>query len=85
MSRSGRPGRYRLTSRIALGGVILGGISLAVGLVVVTPIANRSSSDDSPSSKAAILLIVSGLVAIVLSAVLYAGAALWRWGRGDVR
>ncbi len=75
--------RYRLTSRIAKGAAILGGVSLAVGLFVVAPIADRSSSDDSPSSIAAIVLIFLGLVTIVLSAALYVADALCRRGRGQ--
>jgi formate hydrogenlyase subunit 3/multisubunit Na+/H+ antiporter MnhD subunit len=74
--------RYHLTSRIAKGGAILGGVALAVGLFVVAPIADRSSSDDSPSSIAAIMLIFLGSVTIVLSAALYVADALWRRGRG---
>ena len=64
-----------------MGGVILGGVSVAVGVLVVAPIADRSASDDSPSSKAAIVLVFLGLVLIVLSAALYSGAALLRWHR----
>jgi hypothetical protein len=84
MSPSGKQrGNRHPASRIALGGAILGGISVAVGVLIMAPIANHSASDDSPSSQATILLVFFGLVIVILSAALYAGAALWRWRRGQ--
>lgn len=79
MSSSGKPRRFPFTSRIAVVGAILGIISVAVGVIIVSPIANRSASDDSPSSQAVILLVFLGLVAIALSAVVLVGGIAWRW------
>jgi hypothetical protein len=81
MSSSGKLRRFPLTSRIAVSGAILGIISVAVGVIIVGPIANRSASDDSPSSQAVILLVLFGLVAIALSAVLLVGGTAWRRAR----
>jgi uncharacterized membrane protein YfcA len=81
MNTSGRRRQHRLTPRIAVGGAILGCTSTAVGLFILIPIINRSSSDDSPIVTATILLVFLGLAAIVLSVALYVGDALWRWSR----
>jgi hypothetical protein len=78
-SRSAR--WHRLASRAAVAGMILGIASLAVGLFIMTPIANRSSSDDSPSSVAAIVLVFYGLAVAMASAGLWAGEALRWWAR----
>jgi hypothetical protein len=78
MSSSGKPRRFPITSRIAVAGAILGIASVAVGVIIVTPIANRSASDDSLSSQAVIFLVLLGLVAISLSAVVLAGGTVWR-------
>jgi hypothetical protein len=77
MSATRSAGWPRLVSRASVAGLILGGASMAVGLFIVTPIANRSSSDDSPSSIAAIALVSTGLAVTVASAGLWAGGALW--------
>jgi hypothetical protein len=62
----------------AAAGLILGIASLAVGLFIMVPLANHSSSDDSPASVAAITLIFCGLVAAAASMALWAGEALRR-------
>jgi hypothetical protein len=77
MSTSRERGWSHLAARAALAGLILGATSLAVGMFVMEPISNRSSADDSPSSVAAIDLVVIGLAMIVAFAVLWAGLALW--------
>ena len=76
MSTARSAGWHRRASRAAVAGLILGGSSMAVGLFIVTPIANRSASDDSPSSIAAIALVSVGLAVTVASAGVWAGEAL---------
>lgn len=78
MTTSRIAGWHRLASRAAAAGLILGIASLAVGLFIMVPLANHSSSDDSPASVAAIALVSCGLAAAAASAVLWAGEAL-RW------
>jgi hypothetical protein len=78
MTTSRIAGWHRFASRAAAAGMILGIGSLAVGLFVMVPLANHSSSDDSPASVAAIALIFCGLVAAAASTTLWAGEAL-RW------
>jgi hypothetical protein len=78
MSTSRSAGWHRLASRAAAGGMVLGIASLAVGLFIMTPIANRSSSDDSPASVAALVLVFYGLAVAVAAAGLWAGEEL-RW------
>jgi hypothetical protein len=76
MSTSRSAGWHRLVSRAAIAGSVLGGVSLAVGLFVMTPIANRAPSDDSPSSIAAITLVCLGMTVTVASTGLWVGLAL---------
>ena len=78
MSTSRSAGWHRLVSRAAIAGSVLGGVSLAVGLFVMTPIANRAPSDDSPSSIAAITLVCLGMAVTMASTGLWAGQALHR-------
>ena len=79
MSTSRRAGRHRLVSRAANAGSVLGGVSLAAGLfIIMTPIANRAPSDDSPGSIAAITLVCLGMAVTVASTGLWVGQALHR-------
>lgn len=74
-------GWHRLALRAAVAGMILGIASLAVGLFVMNPISNHSSSDDSASSVATLVLVFYGLAVAVASAGLWAGEALRWWIR----
>jgi hypothetical protein len=86
MSTSRRAGWHRQVSRAANAGFVLGGVSLAVGLFIMTPIANRAPSDDSPSSIAAITLVCLGMAVTMASTGLWAGQALHRrQGRRSLR
>jgi len=87
MSTSRRAGRHRLVSRAANAGSVLGGASLAAGLfIIMTPIANRAPSDDSPTSIAAITLVCLGMAVTMASTGLWAGQALHRrHGRRSLR
>ena len=76
MSTSRRAGWHRLVSRATNAGFVLGGVSLAVGLFIMTPIANRAPSDDSPSSIAAITLVCLGMAVTMASTGLWVGQAL---------
>jgi hypothetical protein len=78
MSTSRSEDWHRIASRAAIAGMILGIAALAVGVFIMSPIANRSSSDDSPSSVATIALVIYGPAMAVASAGLWAGEAL-RW------
>lgn len=69
--------------------MVLGIAALAAGLFIVGPIADHSSTDDSPALTAALVLIFGGVVVAVASAGLWAGEELWwrvsgrRAGRGN--
>ena len=77
MSTSRSAGWHRLVSRAANAGSVLGGVSLVAGLfIIMTPVANRAPSDDSPSSIAAITLVCLGMAVTMASTGLWVGQAL---------
>ena len=77
MSTSRSAGWHRLVSRAANAGSVLGGVSLVAGLfIIMTPIANRAPSDDSPTSIAAITLVCLGMAVTLASTGLWVGQAL---------
>jgi hypothetical protein len=69
---------HRIISTTAVAGMILGIASLVIGIAAML-IAGPTSSDDSPSVVATLLLMVVGLVVAVVSALLRVGEALRGW------
>ena len=86
MSTSRIAKRHRIISRSAIAGTALGIASLAVGIYLnTTPVAN-TGPDDSPGSQAVLVLLVLGLLAAVVSALVWFAETLWWWahsGRAD--
>jgi hypothetical protein len=78
MSTSRSTSWHRLISRVTVAGMIVGITATAIGVFVMAPIANHSSSDDSFSSQAALGLVYFGAPVALVFAGLRAGEAL-RW------